>query len=148
MVPQGVQAYGHPKPAYRDLGRPGERVPQSPRRRGLIPLLYVHRPILDEDFHSKPQSGGFTLGAPGLLWDLSIYIQTHEFFPHTKSLRERHPKTLVALFHSPQATNRLRRSANWRNHPNRRTGDHVGSHADLQVPISPTDQHAISANWL
>jgi len=38
------------------------------------------------------------LGAHNLVWDLSIYIQTHQWFFHTKHPRKCHPKIFHAKF--------------------------------------------------
>jgi hypothetical protein len=53
------------------------------------------------------------LGAPVLLWDLSIYIQTHKFFSIQKICGCVTKKFLLPFTKSPQATNCLGRSANW-----------------------------------
>ena len=53
------------------------------------------------------------LGAPVLLWDLSIYIQTHKFFSIQKICGCVTKKFLLPFSKSSQATNCLGRSANW-----------------------------------
>jgi hypothetical protein len=45
------------------------------------------------------------LGAPSLLWDLSIYIQTHEIFPIQKICGSVTKKYSLPNPKSPQATN-------------------------------------------
>jgi hypothetical protein len=71
------------------------------------PLLYIHRPILDKNFHNNHKSGGFTpevtvicMGkGPSLTFPIN-------FFPYKKSA-EVSPKKFSCKFPSPQATNWL-----------------------------------------
>jgi hypothetical protein len=62
------------------------------------PLLYIHRPIPDKDFHSKHKSGVFTPGPRVICMGKAILHTKPQIFSHTKNLRERHQKIFRAKF--------------------------------------------------